>query len=58
MEGFRVQRCAELAGFRKLGFGFRVLGFKGLGQGLAGPKPKDIKVETFRINHLTRSPKS
>ena len=24
---------------------------------LTGPKPKEIKVETFRINYLIRSPK-
>ena len=32
-------------------------GFWGLGFKLTGPKPKEIKVETFRIDYLIRTPK-
>ena len=41
-----------------MGLGFRVqgLGFVMVNK-LTGPKPKEIKVETFRIDYIVRTPK-
>ena len=55
----RLQAKPEVPNFKlynSLGLGFGFF-FEGLGFRVTGPKPKEIKVETLRIDYVIRTPK-